>query len=547
MIENAIHFGLYYLHNLQDEFERSMMKVAKTWKRAAAALLAALMVSATMSACGGDTNTSESSASGAGSDTSGTSSTTETSETSSTDTGEVVTLKVWGFTNASPDTNEMNAVADAVNELTRDTIGVEIELTRSFDYETLNLALTSGEKLDLVQTHSYSPGLATMVTSGYVQPIDDLLSEYGQDILEIVPEGYLKVGKVNGQQYGTPDLKDTARSAGFAMRSDVLDELGIDPETITTWDDVHDVLVQVRDNYPDLYPLVPSWSSGGMQEVLTYDALTVPNNLAVLEDVFTDSTEVVCLYETDAYREFCERMYQWNQEGLIMPDATTTTDNNLMASVGFADYENIKPGKELEIKKAWNIDCDLIQLNEPYTYTNQIIGDLWVIPTVCEDPAKAMQLLNMMYSDAELSNTLINGVEGRHWEWANEEKTLIKAPEGVDQASSGYESLDWAWPNCRITPVWEGGEEDQWDQLQEFCDAAHESVALGFVFDTTPVMNQITACGNVVNEYNVALRWGELNPDEAIPEFIDALKSAGVDDIVAECQSQLDAYLAENG
>ena len=31
----------------------------------------------------------------------------------------------------------------AVNELTRDTIGVEIELTRSFDYETLNLALTS--------------------------------------------------------------------------------------------------------------------------------------------------------------------------------------------------------------------------------------------------------------------------------------------------------------------------------------------------------------------------------------------------------------------
>ncbi|MGI6256028.1 MAG: ABC transporter substrate-binding protein [Acutalibacter sp.] len=522
-----------------------MMNVAKTWKRSAAALLAALMVSATMSACNGGDNTSGASSSGTESNTSSTTSTSEVSETANN--GEVVTLKVWGFTNASPDTNEMNAVAEVVNEMTRDTIGVEIELTRSFDYETLNLALTSGEKLDLVQTHSYSPGLSTMVTSGYVQPIDDLLDQYGQDIIDIVPEGYMKTGAVNGVQYGTPDLKDTARAAGFAMRSDVLDELSIDPSTITTWDDVHDVLVQVRDNYTDLYPLVPSWSGGGMQEVLTYDSLTVPNNLAVLEDVFTDSTDVVCLYETDSYREFCERMYQWNQEGLIMPDSTTTTDNNLMASVGFADYENIKPGKELEIKKAWNIDCDLIQLNEPYTYTGQIIGDLWVIPTVCENPDKAMQLLNMMYSDADLSNTLINGVEGRHWEWANEEHTLIKSPEGVDATASGYESLDWAWPNCRITPVWEGGDEDQWDQLQEFCDAAHESVALGFVFDTTNVMNQITACGNVVNEYNVALRWGELNPDEAIPEFISELKNAGVDDIVAECQTQLDAYLAENG
>ncbi len=154
----------------------------------------------------------------------------------------------------------------------------------------------------------------------------------------------------------------------------------------------------------------------------------------------------------------------------------------------------------------------------------------------------------MMYSDAELSNTLINGVEGRHWEWANEEQTMIKAPEGVETSgSTGYESLDWAWPNCRITPVWEGGEEDQWDQLQAFCDAAHESPALGFVFDQTSVMNQITACGNVVTQYNNALRWGELNPDEAIPEFISALKSAGVDEIVNECQFQLDAYLAENG
>lgn len=510
--------------------------MAKTRKRVLASVLSILMAAGALSGCS-DAGGQSAAGSAAGDN--------STADTEGSGTDEIVTLKVWGYTNAAPDTNEMNAVADAVNEITRDALGVEIELTRSFDYEVLNLALTSGEKLDLVQTHSYSPGLSSMVSTGYVQPIDDLLAEYGQDILEVVPESYMRVGNIKGVQYATPSMKDTARSAGFAMRSDVLDDMGIDPATITTWDDVHDVLVQVRDGDSGLYPLVPSWSGGGMQRTMTYDSLSVPNSLAVLEDVFSDSTEVVCLYETDMYKEFCERMYQWNQEGLIMPDATTTTDNNLMATVGFADYENIKPGKELEIKKAWGIDCDLISLHDPYTVTNQISSDLWVIPTVCENPEKTMQLLSMMYTDPELSNIFINGVEGRHWVWANDEHTLIKAPEGAETSgSTGYESLDWAWPNCRITPVWEGGAVDQWDQLQKFCDEARESVALGFVFDQTPVMNQLTACGNVVTQYNVALLWGELNPEEAIPEFVSQLKSAGVDDIIAEVQTQLDEYLA---
>lgn len=511
----------------------------KIWKHRVVIVLAAMMAATSLTACGGGNTTSTESGSAVGE------STADTDGTSADDNQEVVTLRIWGFSNAAADSNEEDLVAQAASELTRDTIGVEIEIDRSFDYESLNLALTSGEKLDLVQTHAYSSGLSSLVAAGYVQPIDDLLTNYGQDILELVPDEYLKCGNIGGQQYGTPDLKDTARSAGFAMRSEILDELGIDPASITTWDDVHDVLVQVRDNYPDLYPLVPSWPNGGMQETLTYDPL-VTSNLAVLEDVFQDSTEVVCLYETDSYREFCERMYQWNQEGLIMPDATTTTDTTLMSTVGFADYENYKPGKEQEIMKSWGIECDVIQLVEPHTYSRVVEVDQWVIPTVCENPEKTMQLLNMMYSDPELSNLLINGVENRHWEWANEEHTMIRRPAAADEAGN-YESLDWAWPNCRITPVWEGSDLDLWDQLQTFCDEAHTSPAMGFVFDSTTVMNQLTACTNVVNEYNLALRWGELNPDEAIPAFIEALKSAGVDDIVAECQSQLDAYLAANG
>ena len=31
--------------------------------------------------------------------------------------------------------------------------------------------------------------------------------------------------------------------------------------------------------------------------------------------------------------------------------------------------------------------------------------------------------------------------------------------------------------------------------------------------------NQITACNNVVSQYDTALRWGNLNPDETLEKF----------------------------
>ena len=57
-------------------------------------------------------------------------------------------------------------------------------------------------------------------------------------------------------------------------------------------------------------------------------------------------------------------------------------------------------------------------------------------------------------------------------------------------------------------------------------------------------MNEVTACNNVVTKYNVGLRRCELNPDETIPTFIAELEASGINTIIEECQTQLDAYLA---
>lgn len=507
----------------------------KLWKRGAAVLLACMMT-ASLAACGGSGSGDSSAASTGGSASASSESTS--GETGSSD--EIVKLVVWGV--GSADTEDCNEVAEAISEITREKIGVEIELVRGQDADQINLALTSGEAIDLLNYNNVNGQLASIVRNSYATGLDDLVEQYGQGALGVINPVDLDACRFGGVLYALPDMKDTSHSAGFSMRKDIVDELGIEVPDMGTYEDMHEILTKVHEAYPDMYPLVPTWANGGMQESFAVDPMG--DNLGVLINAFDDSTEVVNYYATDEYREFCEMMYQWNQEGLIMPDATTTTENNLLSGNGFAMFENWKPGKELENYKSNGKEVVFMKVIEPYKFTDCSNGNSFIIPYSSAHPEKAMELWNLMYTDPEVSNLFINGIEGKHWVYTDDTKTFITTPEGVDPNASGYSSVDWAWPNQQLTPVWEGAEADLWEQLNKFNNDGVPSPAHGFSWDSSPVLNQVTACNNVVSAYHTALRWGAMDPAENLPKFIAELESAGINEIIAEKQKQLDEFLA---
>ena len=512
----------------------------KFWKKGTALLLACLMVIG-LAACGGGNGGSDSGSSGDSGSADASSGSESTGDTgSAANNGEIVKLVVWGVGTA--DTDDCNEVAEAINKITREKIGVEIELVRGQDAEQINLALTSGEAIDLLNYNNVSGQLATIVRNNYAAPLDELVEKYGQGALGVINPVDLDACRFGGVLYALPDMKDTSHSAGFSMRKDIVDELGITVPEKGTYDDMYKILTQVHEAYPDMYPLVPTWAGGGMQESLPVDPLG--DNMGVLENAFDDSTEVVNYYAMDSYREFCEMMYKWNQEGLIMPDATTTTENNLLAGNGFAMYENWKPGKELENFKSTGKEVEFMKLIDPYKYTDCSNGNSFIIPYSSKYPEKAMELWNLMYTDAEVSNLFINGIEGKHWVYTDDSKTFITTPEGVDPNASGYSSVDWAWPNQQITPVWEGTDTDLWEQLNKFNNEGTPSPAHGFSWDSSSVMNQVTACNNVISSYHTALRWGAMDPAENLPKFIEELEAAGINEIIAEKQKQLNEFLA---
>jgi putative aldouronate transport system substrate-binding protein len=218
--------------------------------------------------------------------------------------GEIVKLVVWGV--GSADTEQCNLVAEEISKITREKIGVEIELVRGMDAEQINLALTTGEAIDLLNYNNISGQLASVVRNNYALELDDLVKEYGKGALEIINPLDLDACRFNGKLYALPNQKDTSRSAGFAMRKDICDALGIVVPEYGTYEDMHEILKKVHAAYPDIYCLVPTWGGGGMQETLPIDPLG--DMLGVIENAFGTSTQIVNFFATESYKNFTTMM-----------------------------------------------------------------------------------------------------------------------------------------------------------------------------------------------------------------------------------------------
>lgn len=88
---------------------------------------------------------------------------------------------------------------------------------------------------DVVQANGGVSGkeLAGSVQAGIFMPLDDLLQEYGQDLLKAIPESVWQYQKLDGQIYAIPDwLSNTSRRA-TVIRMDLLEKTGLPvPQTV---------------------------------------------------------------------------------------------------------------------------------------------------------------------------------------------------------------------------------------------------------------------------------------------------------------------------
>lgn len=513
-------------------------------KRILASILAAAMMVSLASCSNGSDNSGS------------TASTGDSGEGAST--GEVTTVDYYYINFGTiADTEPVDDVINEHLESIGSDVRIKLHMYDASSYNTqMDLMLSSGDPVDL-----YCPltSVSTNAAQGKLYDITDLVDANCPNALEMTSD-WLDTCKVDGRLYAIPVYKGVMLQNYLIASKEIVDELGIDLDQYTSLESIEPMLQQVKEAYPDMYPVVPL-NANAYNFLDFYVGATNGYKIDMLGDrtstctgcIVGDDMTVVNLYATDAFRECCELAYDWMQKGYLVPDTSTSPDSasTLMAAGrGFCTtggYGNAPEALENNSSISGSSTPSYYHVLEQPYMTTSTIGVTTCVGITSEHPEAALRLLDLFYTDEFVINSILFGVEGR--DYVKVTDNTIDFPEGVDSTNIAYDS----YTTCGII----GSQFIQWGRqtsedllmadrefMQTNIDNAVKSPAFGFSFDATNVRTQVSSVNNVITQYFNALTNGELDPNTYIDEFVSALESAGINDVIAEKQSQLDAWAA---
>jgi len=405
-----------------------------------------------------------------------------------------------------------------------------------------NIMIASREEIDVIFTSQWSKH-SLNVSRGAFLPLNDLLQQYGRGIIQGLDPTILKGSQIEGINYGVPTNKEFAAQGGIIYRKDIAQQLNLDMSNIDSLRDLDEIYATIKEKMPAVTPLfVKHGENFNSHYMVNYDGLgdtSIPGY--ILKD--RDSTTVKPLYEIDRYIENLYLARDFFLKDYTNKDATTTqmmVNDALSSNEYFSIVTPIKPGKADELGAQTGLSGKLaqIELNQKSLATSETAGSMLAISSTTKHPELAMAFINLLHTDVYLNNLINFGIEGIHYKKAS--NNVIQQTEQTSRYSPGS---NWMLGNQFINHLWDTEDPDKWEQFKAFNEGAVHSPGLGFIFDGEEVRSEVAAVVNVDKQYVVALESGSVDPGVVLPEYIEKLKSAGIDKIITAKQEQFDAFL----
>lgn len=514
-------------------------------KKIMLALLAFSMSMGTLVSCSNNANT-ESTPSDSSSDPSSEISSQSESETSDTVELSDYTAK-FVYLVAAEGSNQAD-IQEQADQLVYDNLGFHVELTPMTlgSYGSVfSTMMAANESVDVtpIGGDNFSEGMSI----GWIANLNDY-REYLEGAFAEVGD-YAMVGEINGYLCGIPVCKELNAPYGLLCRKDIMDALGYTPEDFVldetdpnSYYKLDELFDAVSAAYPDM-TVLGSYGYLGSVPAAWVDA---PGNAFGVLENFGQSDVFVNWFETDQFRDFALVEKNWYDKGYMSADVTTMTDSGeLLMKAGriFSYICAYKPNTIAEKLSQTGYELVLI----PFATTGMkpsLSGNglFYGCSTAAGDPVKAAQLLNFVFTNGEINDLINWGIEGV--DWVETEDGLADFPEGIDASNvATHNDFGWAQPNQFTGHPWVGNPVDIWDQYREYNANLLPSHALGFAYDSSAVLNEVTACTAVMEQYQKQIGLGAVEDvDVALAEFNDSLHQSGIDTIIADKQKQYDAW-----
>ncbi len=488
------------------------------------------MAAVSLAACGSNDSQSEASTQSAS---------TEQTEASA-DSGTIAPGEVKSVTVVIPTAYEMGdaqEVVDAINKISEEKYAthLDIQFISMGNYtQQTNLMLT-GDEVDVLAL--FGTPLSTYVKNGQVVDLTDYWANASDEMRSLWTDEDMKGASINGKIYGIPNLRNMGNYFGLNIDENVAAEYGIEDGQHLTMEDVDKFLAWAHEKYPDRYSLVPQGTNTLISE-WSWEALG--NGEGVLPNAnMSDATTVTSIFEAPDFLDFCTWARKWYEAGYTMPDILSTTEswqNLIQSGKAVSCLDNYANNKVAGMIRTVILD----EWSQSGSYPALTYG----INVNSKDKDAAWKALEILYTDKEITTLLQDGIEGKHY-IKNDDGT-IAYPDGVTAGTSGYgmAELYWVTPYSGYSYPLDVNGPTFFTDLIDFNKNLKKSVAVGFTFDTDPVIDEYTACYNVYTKYYGPLMSGAVDLDSTLEQAKSEMAAAGGEKVIAEKQKQLDEWLS---
>ncbi len=492
-------------------------------KRLVAMAMACVMGIGLLTGCGSSSNTP------AGSNDVG--SATETKETPAAEESAdgVVTLKWIQVGNGMPTNYE--AWLAQINPYLEEKIGVnlQMEIVPWGDWDNRrSVIVNSGEAFDILFTDQarYNSEVAT----GAFLDMTDLVKTAAPDLYAMIPEDYWQAVSIDGKIYGVPTYKDSSITEYFIWDKTVSDKYSIDINAVTDYESLYEALKTIKAGEGG-EPYYMSKSGADFLITAYYDQLGA--GLAALGIKYNDDTKtVVNPMEDEDILKNLDIVHKMYKEGIINGDAPTADDANkyrtFFTAQGWsgAAVSTWGPNNGIE-------DCAAVQYGETVVSNTSVRGSLNAVYSGCQNPEKAIQLLQLVNTDSKVRDWLYYGVEGENFNYTQDGK--------IDRLNADWSMAGYTQGTFFNVSQLEGTEVNPWDEVKALNANAKPSAMLGFDMDTSSVETELASCRAVYEKYKSEFFTGARDPRELLAVIKAELEAAGWETIREEAQKQVDA------
>ena len=471
------------------------------------------------------------------------------------DVSEHVELKMYLLGERTPDFDE---VYGKINEILEEKLNCSISvdfLSWGEHDTTYSLLFSSQEDFDLIFTASgWAHYEQTVSLGGFYHMTEEFIQTYAPGIWETVPQMAWDQAKVDGNIYMVPNYQNEFGQDVIAVRGDLMEKYGI--KDIASWDDLKNFYMTIAENEDSIYA-----SSGGPwyqyfhnQGLIGVGGTPKSGELILYNTQNPENLDFYYILEWDGFADYCKQVKEMADAGCWSPDVLNSTEerqtgllNGTSAAMIWNRGSCMNYAKQANAEHPeWNVTiCDPVasQAKKVNSYINNGVA----INVNSEHKERAMMVLNEFYTNPDVYDLAMLGIEGKHWEAVGEDQYKI-----IDETNFGVDNnCNWGWKNANINRLEyienRTALDDVNDAMTEAWDGniKAEHVYDGFSFNTANVTTQVAAVEAALGTYYDPLINGLVKDvDASIAEFKTAMEQAGIYDIIEELNKQAAEYVA---